>query len=31
MRGHRIRFPFREDELREYFGNPESIIGVWGH
>jgi hypothetical protein len=29
--GGRIRFPFGESELSEYFGSPESIIGVWGH
>lgn len=29
--GDRIRFPFGEPELRECFGAPESIIGVWRH
>jgi len=29
--GNRIRFPFGEAELKKYFGEPESITGVWGH
>lgn len=29
--GDRIRFPFGETELKKYFGEPESITGVWGY
>ncbi len=29
--GDRFRFPLSEDELKEHFGEPESITAFWGH